>query len=172
MPMIDLHHQEGSFSPTAQAVLVNDLTALLLEMEGAIDNVASRAISWCFLHAMPKGAINTGGRPSSDFKYKVMFTIPEGTRGLHGPMNETRRAEMFERATKLILKAEGVEDTPENQFRVWCFLHEVPEGKWGGMGTVFRMQDISATVREEEPQTPNSLKARAALAAVLKGMGK
>jgi hypothetical protein len=35
MPMIDLYHQEGSFTPETQAVLVNDLTALLLEMEGA-----------------------------------------------------------------------------------------------------------------------------------------
>jgi hypothetical protein len=61
MPMIDLYHQEGSFSPEAEAALVNDLTALLLEMEGATDNMASRAMSWCFLHALPKGAINTAG---------------------------------------------------------------------------------------------------------------
>ncbi len=170
MPMIDLYHQEGSFTPQAQAKLVNELTALLLEMEGAIDNIRSRAISWCFLHTMPKGAINTGGRPSPYFKYKVIFTVPEGTRGLHGPMSAPRRAEMFERATRLILAAEGVEDTPENQFRVWCFLHEVPDGKWGGMGTVFRMQDIAATVRDEEPATPNSIKARGALAAFLSKM--
>jgi phenylpyruvate tautomerase PptA (4-oxalocrotonate tautomerase family) len=31
MPMIDLYHPEGSFTPQAQAKLVNDLTALLLE---------------------------------------------------------------------------------------------------------------------------------------------
>jgi hypothetical protein len=109
-----------------------------------------------------------GGRPSLDFKYKVMFTVPEGTRGLHGPLSAPRRAEMFERATRMILQAEGVDDTPENQFRVWCFLHKVPDGKWGGLGTVFRMEDIAATVRDEETPTPNSIKARSALAAVMK----
>jgi phenylpyruvate tautomerase PptA (4-oxalocrotonate tautomerase family) len=166
MPMIDLYHQEGSFSPEAQAVLVNALTALLLEMEGATDNMAARAMSWCFLHALPTGAINTGGQPATDFKYKCVFSVPEGTRGLHGPMSAPRRAEMVERATRLILKAEGMEDTPENQYRVWTFLHEVPEGTWGGMGTIFGMRDISATVRHDEAATPAAAKARQ----MLKGM--
>jgi phenylpyruvate tautomerase PptA (4-oxalocrotonate tautomerase family) len=171
MPMIDLYHQEGSFTPQAQATLVAELTALLLEMEGAIDNLSSRAISWCFLHALPKGAINTGGQPSPDFKYKCVFSVPEGTRGLHGPLSAPRRRELVERATRLILKAEGVEDTPENQFRVWTFLHEVPEGTWGGMGMIFGMADISATVRHEEPATPASTKARTMLKAMMARMG-
>lgn len=170
MPMIDLYHQDGSFAPEAQAVLVNELTALLLEMEGATDNMSSRAMSWCFLHALPEGAINTGGRPSPDFKYKCVFSVPEGTRGLHGPMSAPRRAKMAERATRLILKAEGVQDTPENQYRVWTFLHEVPEGSWGGMGMIFGMRDISATVRHEEPATPAAAKARAMLKSIMAQM--
>jgi phenylpyruvate tautomerase PptA (4-oxalocrotonate tautomerase family) len=167
MPMIDLYHQEGSFTPDARATLVEELTTLLLEMEGALDNPMSRAISWVFLHTLPDGAINVGGRPSPDFKYKCVFSVPEGTRGLHGPMTAPRRAEMFERATALILKAEGVNDAPENQFRVWCFLHEVPEGTWGGMGTLVRMQDISAFVRADEVQTPVSTKVRATMASMM-----
>jgi hypothetical protein len=170
MPMIDLYHQEGSFTPEAQAKLVSELTTLLLEMEGAKDNLASRAISWCFLHALPSGAINQGGRPSPDFKYKCVFSVPDGTRGLHGPMNVPRRAEMVERATRLILAAEGVEDTPENQFRVWCFLHEIPENTWGGLGMIVGMRDISATVRETEPATPASTKARLALSTMMAKM--
>jgi hypothetical protein len=172
MPMIDLYHTEGSFSGEASATLVEGLTALLLEMEGALDNMRSRAISWMFLHPLPAGAINVAGKPSPDFKYKCVFSVPEGTRGLHGPLSAPRRAEMFERATRLILAAEGVEDTPENQFRVWCFLHEVPDGTWGGMGTVVRMQDISAFVRENEPATPVSTKVRATMAAMIAKAGK
>ena len=167
MPMIDLYHQEGSFTPEARATLVGELTTLLLEMEGALDNPMSRAISWVFVHALPAGAINTGGRPSPDFKYKCIFSVPEGTRGLHGPMSAPRRAEMFERATALILKAEGVSAAPEHQFRVWCFLHEVPEATWGGMGTLVRMQDISAFVRADEVQTPVSTKVRATMAVMM-----
>lgn len=172
MPMIDLYHQEGSFTPEAQALLVNELTTLLLKMEGAEDNLSSRAISWCFLHALPKGAINTAGSVSPDFKYKCVFSVPEGTRGLHGPMSAPRRAEMAERATRLILKAEGVEDTPENQYRVWTFLHEVPEGSWGGMGMIFGMRDISATVRHDEPATPASTKARTMLKSMMAKMAQ
>jgi phenylpyruvate tautomerase PptA (4-oxalocrotonate tautomerase family) len=167
MPMIDLYHQEDSFTPDARAMLVEELTTLLLEMEGALDNGQSRALSWVFVHPLAAGAINTGGKPSRDFKYKCVFSVPEGTRGLHGPMSASRRAEMFERATALILKAEGVDAAPENQFRVWCFLHEIPDGTWGGMGTLVRMQDISAFTRDSEPQTPVSTKARAMMAAMM-----
>lgn len=170
MPMIDLYHQEGCFTPEARANLVEQLTTLLLEMEGALDNRMSRAISWVFVHTLPAGAINTGGKPSPDFKYKCVFSVPEGTRGLHGPMSAPRRAEMFERATALILKAEGVDHLPHHLFRVWCFLHEIPDGTWGGMGTLVRMQDISAFTRESEPQTPVSIKARAMMAAMMNAM--
>ncbi len=171
MPMIDLYHQEGSFTPEAQGALVNKLTALLLEMESATDNMSSRAISWCFIHTLPKGAINTAGQPSPDFKYKCVFGVPEGTRGLHGPMSVQRRAELVERATRLILEAEGVEDTPENQYRVWTFLHEIPEGSWGGMGMTFGMRDISATVRHEEAATPAATKAREMLKSMMARAG-
>lgn len=172
MPMIDLYHQEGSFTPEAQAQLVEDLTTLLLEMEGALDNAMSRAISWAFVHTLPPGAINTAGKPNQDFKYKCVFSVPEGTRGLHGPMSAPRRAEMFERATALILKAEGADVLPENEYRVWCFLHEVPDGSWGGMGTLVRMQDISAFTRSKETQTPASTKARSAMAAMMAKAGR
>jgi phenylpyruvate tautomerase PptA (4-oxalocrotonate tautomerase family) len=165
--MIDLYHAEDSFTDPAKAALVEGLTALLLEMEGALDNIQSRAISWVFLHPLAKGAINVAGRPSPNFTYKCVFSVPEGTRGLHGPLSAARRAELFERATRLILSAEGVDDAPENQFRVWCFLHEVPDGTWGGLGTVVRMQDISAFVRDNEPATPVSIKVRATMAAAM-----
>lgn len=106
-------------------------------------------------------------RSREDAFYKQLLKVdPSYTRGLHGPMSAPRRAEMFERATALILKAEGVDPLPHHQFRVWCFLHEIPDGTWGGTGTVVRMQDISAFTRESKPQTPVSTKARATMAAM------
>jgi hypothetical protein len=102
---------------------------------------------------MPKGTINVGGREANELRYKCVFSIPEGARGLHGPLNAPRRVELVERATKLILEAEGAEDTFANRFRVWCFIHEVPDGTWGGVGTIFRMVDIAAFVRDEAAST-------------------
>lgn len=164
MPMIDLYCQEGCFTPEAKDRLVEELTALLLKMEGAPDNLRSRALSWMFIHALPAGAVHTGGKVSTDFRYKVIFSVPEGTRGLHGPLCVPRREEMFAAATKLILAAEGADDTPANRFRVWCFLHEVPEATWAGMGLLVRMEDIASFVRDTDKPTPVAAQVKAMMA--------
>lgn len=163
MPMIDIYFTQGSFSDAAQATLVDQLTALLLEMEGALDNRQSRALSWCFLHPLPTGSINQAGKPATMPLYKCVFSVPEGTRGLHGPLAHPRRDELVRRATQLILTAEGAEDNAANRFRVWCFIHEVPEASWGGMGRLVRMADISSFVRAEEKPTPIAAEARSAV---------
>lgn len=146
MPMIDVYHTEGAFTDEAKAALVEGLSALLLDMEGAPDNDMSRSLSWVFLHEMPAGSVFIAGRPAADHRYKLIFSVPEGTPKLHGPMARPRRAEMYEAATQLVLAAEGVPDTLQNRYRIWCFLHEVPDGTWGASGYVVHIQDIQAIV--------------------------
>jgi hypothetical protein len=68
--------------------------------------------------------------------------------------------------TDIVLAAEGSEPTPENSGRVFCFIHEVAEGFWGGMGTIFGISDIAAFANPELPQTEASAQAREALGAV------
>ena len=143
MPMIDLYHPDNAFSPQAQAVLVEELTALLLEMEGAPDNPVSRTISWMFLHPLPRQSFNIGGKTATAPIYKVVFSVPQGTVKLHGPRTLPQRDALVKRATAAILKAEGAPDDAANQARVWVFLHEVPEGTWGGQGRLVGIQDIS-----------------------------
>jgi hypothetical protein len=41
---------------------------------------------------------------------------------------------------------EGAEGD-EAAFRVWVFIHEVPDGHWGGAGRVFRLRDIVKLAR-------------------------
>jgi len=169
MPMIDLYHPEDAFTAEAKDRLCAELTALLLEMEGATDNLRSRAISWMFCHPMRPGDMRVGGMPAQHRHYRIVFSVPEGTRGLHGPLNHPRRDTLFRRATDLVLAAEGASDTPANRFRVWCFLHEVPDQSWGGIGMLVGMRDIASFVSEHEAPTPVALAAREALSAALGG---
>jgi len=154
MPMIDLYHPENAFTPQAQAALVEELTALLLEMEGAPDNPVSRTISWMFLHPLPPQSFNIGGKTAPVPIYKVVFSVPQGTVKLHGPRTLPQRDALVKRATTAILKAEGAADDAANQARVWVFLHEVPEGTWGGQGRLVGIQDISNFVTNATPVAP------------------
>jgi phenylpyruvate tautomerase PptA (4-oxalocrotonate tautomerase family) len=164
MPLIDLTYPEGALDPAARAVAVERLTSALLEHEGASENDATRVMSRAFVHEIPPDAVNSGGRPAERPIYRLVFTVPEGTM-LHGPgpFAAQSRCNLFREATEILLEAEGAEQTPSDAGRVFCLLHEVPDGHWGGMGTVFRMEDIVAFANPDAPQTAVAEQAREAL---------
>ena len=151
MPMIDLTLPAGALEPDVRAKLVDDLTAALLRGEGAPDNEATRSISWAFVHELPEGGVNVGGRPPEQPRYRVQLTVPQGTPKLHGPLNERNRNALVAEATELVLDAEGSPNTPENAARVWVQIYELADGFWGGAEQIFRMQDIAALARAGEP---------------------
>jgi hypothetical protein len=67
--------------------------------------------------------------------------------------------------TEIILSAEGTPYSPAAAARVFCIVHEVADGHWGGIGTTFRMADIVAFSNPELPQTERATEARRALEA-------
>lgn len=154
MPMIDLTLPKGALAPEARDKLVEDLTAALLRWEGAPDNPATRSISWAFVHELPEGGVNVGGRPAPEPRYRVQLTVPEGTPKLHGPLGEDSRNGLVEEVTRLVLEAEGAAFDFENAMRVWVHIHELADGFWGGAGRIFRMKEIAdfANGRLEAPE--------------------
>jgi phenylpyruvate tautomerase PptA (4-oxalocrotonate tautomerase family) len=161
MPMIDFTYPEGAIERQALGTTVDRLTAALLRHEGAPDNERIRAIAWTFVHEVPAGSIYTGGRPADQPYYRVQITPPEGTL-LHGPgpFGQMARQNLIREATEIVLEAEGSPYTDLNAGRVWCQITEIREGYWGGLGTIFRMEDIAGFVNDEIPPTPLSERAR------------
>ncbi len=151
MPMFDLTLPAGALEPSALAELVEGITTALLHWEGAPDNPASRALAWGFVHELPEGAINVGGEPVELPFYRVFLTVPHGTPGIHGPLNEPRRNKLVRQVTELVLAAEGCSDVDKHGSRVWCMIREQPDGFWGASGRIFRMTDIAAIVMADEP---------------------
>jgi phenylpyruvate tautomerase PptA (4-oxalocrotonate tautomerase family) len=164
MPMIDFTYPEGALELDALATAVDRLTESLLRNEAATDNERIRAIAWTFVHEQPGGTIYGGGQPAELPYYRVQFTVPAGTL-VHGPgpFAVQARANLFREAAEIVLDAEGTPYADADLARVWCFVQEVAEGHWGGLGTVFGIADISGFASDDLPGTELSERARAAL---------
>lgn len=163
MPMIDFTYPTGALEADAVATAVDRLTESLLRNEAATDNERIRAIAWAYVHEQPAGTLFGGGRPAELPYYRIQFTVPAGTL-LHGPgpFAAEARAKLFREAAEIVLDAEGTPYGDADVARVWCFVTEVQDGFWGGLGTAFRMADIAAFARDELPATELSERARRA----------
>jgi phenylpyruvate tautomerase PptA (4-oxalocrotonate tautomerase family) len=164
MPMIDFTYPEGVLEPDAVAAAVERLTAALLLHEGAPDNERIRAIAWTYVHEQPAGTLYGGGKLADAPYYRVQLSVPEGTL-LHGPgpFAVQARRNLIREVAEIVLDAEGSPYTDANVARVWCFITEIQEGFWGGLGTVFRIEDIAGFANDDLPATELSERAREAL---------
>lgn len=165
MPLIHLTYPAGALAPDARARAVDRLTEALIRHEGAQDNAMTRMMSRCCVHELPPDAITVGGKPYERPTYQVVMTVPAGVAvcGI-GPAAIAARRALVREATEILLEAEGTEYSPADAGRVFCWVEEIADGHWGGMGTIFRLDDIVAMAVPELPQTVVSLEARAALA--------
>jgi phenylpyruvate tautomerase PptA (4-oxalocrotonate tautomerase family) len=153
MPMIDLTLPEGALTEAATAALVEDLSAALIEGEGAQDNEYVRSITWAFVDERPARAVNVGGRPAAKPVYRVVLTVPEGAPAVHGPLMRANRDQLVRRVTELVLQAEGTPFSAAEAHRVWVQMREIRDEHWGGFGELVNMHDI-ATFAGHPPGQP------------------
>jgi len=139
--MIDVTLPAGALSEEKRNVLADSLTTTLLKWEGAADIPFSRQITLVYFDERPAGSIYVAGEQASEPRYRVLVTIPEGS-----ITDDERKAGLVEEITKAVLAADGAEGD-EAAFRVWVFIHEVPDGHWAGAGRVFRLRDIVKLAR-------------------------
>jgi len=143
MPMIDLTLPAGALDDDARSWLVDELLTALLRWEGAPDNDLSRSLAWAFVH---DATVVTADLASSGLPhYRVGLRTPAGA------LDDVKRAGLVAEVTELVLRAEGSLNTPENAFRVWVILDEVPDGSWGAEGRIWRMADIAGFVLATTP---------------------
>ena len=139
--MIDVTLPEGALSPEARDKLADELTTTLLKWEGAGDIPFSRQITLVYFDERPQGSVYVAGERATEPRYRVLVTIPEGS-----IKDDERKAGLVEEITKLVVDADGATGD-EASFRVWVFIHEVPDGHWAGAGHIFRLRDIVKLAR-------------------------
>ncbi len=146
MPQFELHLTEGALTEQAKAKLMESLSHLLLRMEGAPATEEALDITWGFLREYPTGHWTVGGKPAPGPRYRLVFTVPEGATGIHGPFQWGRREAFVRKATAQILAAEGAELTTVNAGRVWVHILEIPNGHWGSFNELTDVMDIATFV--------------------------
>jgi phenylpyruvate tautomerase PptA (4-oxalocrotonate tautomerase family) len=140
MPLMDVIHPEGAFSPEARDELLRTLWRTCLRWEAVPESDATGAISWVYLDERPGGSMTAGGQSSDDHRFYRAHV-----RVMSGMMDSERRAGMVHDVTDAILAADGTAGDGSGRPRVYCIIEEVPSGTWGVDGTVWPSPETAAT---------------------------
>lgn len=119
MATLDVTLEQGALSDEARSTLVDELSAMLAELEGARDG--RRPVPWCFVDEQPP----PGGVPSARPLYRIAITLPA----------RAARACLPERVTELVLRAEGTPVTALDTGRVQVEVREAREDALDGLVT-------------------------------------
>src|SRR4029079_5162848 len=139
--MIDVTLPEGALSEEQRNTLGERLTNTILKWEGAAEIPFSRQITVVYFDERPAGSVYVAGEQERQPRYRVLITIPEGS-----IKEDERKGGLVEEVTRDSLEVDGTGDETAS-FRVWVFIHEVPDGHWAGAGQIFRLRDIVKLAR-------------------------
>lgn len=134
MPLIVLTVPNDTLADEAVGGLVEQLSEAVRRWEGIADRPAARAAIWTLVD---RRAIYAGGTPSPDPRYLIRVTVAAGS------LPEDRRAGLVGDMTRLVLEAEGASDDAAAGMRVWCHVHELPDGHWGSNGQLIPLRVIA-----------------------------
>lgn len=131
MPLITVEHPAGQLSTAQKSELAENLTRILLEIEGGGDTSFGRAGSWVrFRELQPGdwfvGGVNDGTFVSASGLFLVDVFVPEGL------LDQTAVSRAHQAINDAIATATSV--SPEDTRSVWIQIHQWPEGSLGSGG--------------------------------------
>ena len=78
MPLVEVIHPEGAFTPEAKSKLLATLSSTCLRWEGIAINDVSQSIAWVYLDERPRNSISAGGHPLDQNVYLVNVRVMVG----------------------------------------------------------------------------------------------
>ncbi len=141
MPVIDVTYPAGALSQEAQAAVAEQLTDILMEIEGTKGIAAIAAGTWLLMHEAQANTIAVGGKFSPG-RYRVAIATPAGA------LSMPQKAELIRRVTDALLHIEGVEPDTAHRARIYCLISEIPDGGWGWTGLAITAEYAEARRRE------------------------
>lgn len=141
MPMIDALWPQDALTPKAEALLVKELTDILIKAEGYDPgNPVAQGVTVFHLHR--PAAVFVGGERSKAVRYRIIPSAPEGQ------YTDESRSALVKAVTEAVARAEG-RPFDEVASRVWVFPTEIPDGTWGSRGAILRLPAIHALLAGE-----------------------
>lgn len=142
MPMCTVHYPAGTLSDAQKTELGEELTAVLLRIEGGQDTPGGRSIAWVLFNEIPTANWFVGGRVDNQFvsaagKFLIVVTVPEGS------MDKARKSDVHREVNERFLKATGTENQEGAGRSVWVQIAEIPEGHWGTSGKTAGVMGIA-----------------------------
>jgi phenylpyruvate tautomerase PptA (4-oxalocrotonate tautomerase family) len=127
MPLITVEHASGTLDAARKRALAEELTHVILQIEGGADTPEGRTIAWVRFKEVDTadwyiGGVADGSFESASGKFLVELNVPEGS------MDQKRKSDCHRAITAAVLKVRGVELTESSARSVWVQIFEWPEG--------------------------------------------
>lgn len=127
MPMITVEYVEGHLTPEQKAALAEEMTHVILQIEGGADTPEGRSIASVRFRAISAEDWYIGGYTDDTFvsasgKFLVELNVPEGS------MDQGRKSECHRAITAAVLKVKGITPADGATRSVWVQIFEWPEG--------------------------------------------
>lgn len=142
MPMVTVQYPKGGLTPAQKNVLAEELTHVLLLIEGGLDNPATRSIAWVRFQEMEAhdwyvGGKNDGAYVAAAGKFLIELNVPEGS------MDQLRKSDAHKAITSAFLKVTGKADVEGAARSIWIQIFEWPEGHLATSGRTSSLLGIA-----------------------------
>lgn len=146
MPVLTVQHPAGALSAAQKDALAEDLTKVILEIEGGADTPEGRSIAWVRFQPLEQGDWYMGGRNDATFeaaagRWLIELNVPEGS------MNQERKTGCHTAITKAILGASGHEGEEGAARSIWIQIFEWPEGHLATSGRTSSLLGIAKVAK-------------------------
>ena len=125
MPLIFIHHPQGSFTPEALDALAQQVSKDGGDLEKLADDPFVRSTTWVYAHEYDPAHVYHGGKPGGTKVITVELNA------LQGGFDAATKAELIKRVTAAVAKAAGLHG---DILPIYVVLRDVPEQNWGFSG--------------------------------------
>jgi phenylpyruvate tautomerase PptA (4-oxalocrotonate tautomerase family) len=146
MPNIIITLPNGSYPGSARAELVQRINEAAAKAEQIAANPRARMLCWVAVNELAVGQLTCGGQDISAQVLPCIVTayVPAGVLGA-----ESRKL-YVQLVQEAFAQAKPAED--KRMVMTSVMLHDVPDGQWGGNGTIWHLSDIAKTAGYEHLQ--------------------
>lgn len=142
MPMMTVQHPHDVLTPDQKGVLAEDLTQVILQIEGGADTPAGRSIAWVRFQPIAREDWYLGGRNDATFesaagRWLIELNVPEGS------MNQDRKSDCHKAITKAVLDITAKGDIEGAARSIWIQIVEWPEGHLATSGRTSSLLGIA-----------------------------